>query len=63
MDDMPGQKKPDDSDAQCIFCEGRFSEDRKGELWVQCLMCNLWCHVDCAGADRDEYVCDFCRTE
>ena len=58
---MPGQKKPDDLDATCIFCEVRFSEDRKGELWVQCLMCNLWCHV--AGAERDDYVCDFCRTE
>ncbi|CAH1964872.1 unnamed protein product [Acanthoscelides obtectus] len=32
MDDMPGQKEPDDLDAKCIFCESRFSEDRKGEL-------------------------------
>ncbi|CAH1988327.1 unnamed protein product [Acanthoscelides obtectus] len=56
MDDMPGQKKPDDLDAECIFCESRFSEDRKGELWVQCLMYNMWCHVDCAGADKDDYA-------
>ncbi|CAH1965368.1 unnamed protein product [Acanthoscelides obtectus] len=55
MDDMPGQKEPDDLDAECIFCESRFSEDRKGELWVQRLMCNMWCHVDCAGADKDDY--------
>ncbi|CAH1974789.1 unnamed protein product [Acanthoscelides obtectus] len=55
MDDMPGQKEPDDLDVECIFCESRFSEDRKGELWVQCLMCNMWCHVDCAGADKDDY--------
>lgn len=63
LDDMPGQKKPNNSDAACIFCDSKFSEDRKGELWIQCLMCNLWCHVDCAGAERDEYVCDYCHTD
>ncbi|CAH1983820.1 unnamed protein product [Acanthoscelides obtectus] len=56
LDDLPGQKEPDDLDAECIFCESKFSEDRKGELWVQCLMCNMWCHVDCAGADKDASV-------
>lgn len=60
---MPGQKKPNNSDAAWIFCDSNFSEDGKGELWVQCLMCNLWCHVDCAGAERDEYVCDYCHTD
>ncbi|CAH1989308.1 unnamed protein product [Acanthoscelides obtectus] len=32
LDDLPGQKEPDDLDAECIFCESKFSEDRKGEL-------------------------------
>nr|CAI5869873.1 unnamed protein product [Callosobruchus analis] len=60
-DNIPGQKNPDDSDAECLFCERKFSEDRRSELWVQCLMCDLWRHVECAGAEKDEYVCDFCH--
>lgn len=48
-------------DAECIFCSGKFSEDSSGELWIMCLMCNLWAHTECAGAEKDNYICDFCR--
>ena len=50
-----------DEDAQCIFCLENFSKDQKGEIWVQCFSCSLWAHLDCAGADQDIYVCDFCK--
>lgn len=60
--DFPiGTKEPAEKDAECIFCEGNFSDDRKGELWVQCIMCSMWAHNECAGADVDAYVCDFCK--
>lgn len=61
--DLPiGKKRPEgDDDTTCIFCDRKFSDDRKGELWVQCLMCSLWAHVDCAGAEKDYYICDYCR--
>jgi hypothetical protein len=26
-----------------------------------CVMCSLWAHVDCAAAEKDLYICDFCR--
>lgn len=53
---------PDGTDAECLFCESLFSEDHSGEVWVQCVMCNHWAHSLCAGADKDLYVCDFCRS-
>ncbi|XP_025159901.1 uncharacterized protein LOC112589731 [Harpegnathos saltator] len=61
--DLPiGKKRPEsDDDTTCIFCDRKFSDDRKGKLRVQCLMCSLWAHVDCAGAEKDYYICDYCR--
>lgn len=56
-----GEEKPADEDAACIFCQGLFSNDHKGELWVMCAMCHLWAHSACAGAEKDVYVCDFCK--
>ena len=32
------KKTPVDQDAECMFCDGKFSEDFKGELWLKCLM-------------------------
>lgn len=61
MDYPVGEKKPDDEDAACMFCDGHFSSDNQGELWVMCIVCNMWAHNDCAGADRDIYICDFCK--
>lgn len=52
---------PDDNDADCLFCDGKFSEDRRGEVWVKCLACSLWAHLDCAGAEKKDYICDYCK--
>ena len=51
----------DDTDADCLFCNGKFSEDARGEVWVKCLSCSMWAHLDCAGAEKTDYICDFCR--
>lgn len=37
------------------------SNDNKGEQWIMCVMCNLWAHNDCAGAEKEIYICDFCK--
>ncbi|KAF5290945.1 hypothetical protein FQA39_LY14551 [Lamprigera yunnana] len=37
IDDI-SQIVPDDKDATCLFCDGRFSEDHRGELWVYDLL-------------------------
>jgi len=47
-------------DVICAYCKGKFSDDVQGEIWVQCVMCEDWCHEECAGADRDKFICDYC---
>ncbi|KAG8309372.1 hypothetical protein J6590_087869 [Homalodisca vitripennis] len=56
-----GVEKPSDEDALCIFCGDPFSKDVRGELWIQCQLCDEWCHSECAGVEKDIYVCDFCK--
>nr|CAH7747809.1 unnamed protein product [Callosobruchus chinensis] len=53
---------PTEEDAECFFCDGKYSEDREGEEWVKCLMCEMWAHSACAGYDYEFYVCDYCKT-
>ncbi|KAF2883883.1 hypothetical protein ILUMI_22268 [Ignelater luminosus] len=50
-----------DRDAYCIFCDIKFSENTHGEMWVMCLMCSNWAHEECAGYEKEPYICDFCR--
>lgn len=52
---------PENDDATCVYCDGLFSHDIRGELWVRCLMCQLWAHEDCADTERSEFICDFCK--
>ncbi|KAL4719256.1 hypothetical protein ACJJTC_005805 [Scirpophaga incertulas] len=52
---------PDTEDAECMFCHMLFSNDTQGETWIKCLMCGLWAHNDCAGAEFDTWICDFCK--
>lgn len=62
LDCPVGKTKPgDDEDTACMFCEGKFSDDTAGELWIRCFMCCMWAHSDCAGAEKEEYMCDFCK--
>lgn len=57
-----GKEAPDNEDALCMFCDGAFKDDCRGEVWVKCEMCEQWAHTECAGAENDScYVCDFCR--
>jgi hypothetical protein len=47
-------------DVICTYCKGKFSDDVQGEIWVQCVMCEDWCHEECAGADKDKFIRDYC---
>ena len=53
--------QPEYATVECIFCGRKFSEDVKGEIWVQCLQCKMWAHEECAGCEKEQYVCDFCK--
>ncbi|GBL73908.1 hypothetical protein AVEN_230852-1 [Araneus ventricosus] len=57
--DINDGDKPDSRKATCIFCDGKFSEDTHGEVRVKCVMCQMWAHLDSAGAETATYVCDF----
>lgn len=60
--EFPNAQSPKDAaDVTCIFCEAPFAEDNHGEIWIKCFMCNLWAHNECAGAENEQYVCDFCK--
>ena len=52
---------PTDEDAQCFFCNGKYSEDKRGEEWVKCLICEMWVHGDCSGYESGIYRCDYCN--
>lgn len=52
-----------EEDAICIFCQNPFSEDVGGEEWVKCQGCFKWAHVECAGCERSQYICDFCASK
>lgn len=60
-DALIGFVAPDSEDAECIFCHMLYSNDTQGETWIKCLMCGLWAHIDCAGAEFDTWICDFCK--
>ena len=42
--------KSENKDAKCIFGDGKFSEDERGEIWIKCFSCSLWGHPDFTGA-------------
>lgn len=61
-DDKPSVLQLNDSnaDAECMYCSGLFSDDKKGEEWIQCIACRQWCHVECSGTEYADFICDFC---
>lgn len=60
MEDI-GADKPQEDDATCFYCNGKFLDDRKGEKWIECVVCKEWCHIDCSGCETDIFICEFCK--
>lgn len=61
METPPGDA-PTENDAVCIFCDGKWSSDCHGELWVRCVQCSGWAHAECSAAETHEYyICDYCK--
>ncbi|GBN88136.1 hypothetical protein AVEN_63434-1 [Araneus ventricosus] len=57
--DINDGDKLDSRKATCIFCDVKFSEDTRGEVWFKFVMCQMLAHLDCAGAETASYFCDF----
>jgi hypothetical protein len=47
-------------DVVCTYGKGKFSDAVQGEIWVQCVVCEGWCHEECAGAHKNKFICDCC---
>lgn len=48
--------------AACLYCDSLYSQDCNGELWIQCVSCSRWAHEDCAGVEKDIFLCEFCSS-
>ena len=59
-EEMSIREDPDEN-VECIFCRQKFLDSQKGEMWVQCVVCGMWAHEECGGAEKDVYICDFCQ--
>ena len=58
-DFMYSTKESENKDADCIFSNGKFSDDEQREIWIKCFNCSLWLQLDCTAAENAEYICDF----
>jgi hypothetical protein len=47
-------------DVSFTYCKGMFCEDVQGEIWVKCVVGEDWCHEECAGEDKNKFICDYC---
>ena len=59
IDFMHSTKESENKDIECIFCNGKFSQDERGEIWVKCFCDSLLAHLDCTPAEKAEYIGDF----
>ena len=50
----------EEQDADCVYCTGRFAEDRNGEEWIICRKRCRWAHTLGAGME-EYYVCEPCQ--
>lgn len=56
-----GRAATNDKEVPCLYCGEKFSDSRKGEEWIQCVVCQGWCHVDCTSGETSRgFTCDFC---
>jgi Pyruvate/2-oxoacid:ferredoxin oxidoreductase delta subunit len=42
------------------YCKRTFSDDVQEDIWAQCVMCEDWCHEECAEAHKDKFIYDYC---
>ena len=54
-------EEDEEQDADCLYCTGRFSEDRNGEDWIRCAKCFKW-RTRCVLVWRKvDFVCEHCQ--
>ena len=59
IDFMDSTEESENEDTECIFCNGKLSQDKRGEIWIKYFSCSLFAHLACTAAKNTDYVCDF----
>ena len=49
IDFMYSTEESENKDVECVFCNGKFSEDERGKIWIKYFSCSLREHLDCQG--------------
>ena len=52
IDFMSSTKESENKDTECVFCNGKFFEDERTEIWIKSFSCSLWAHWECTGAQN-----------
>ncbi|KAF5283192.1 hypothetical protein FQA39_LY17384 [Lamprigera yunnana] len=60
IEDTDDDVDENEEDAECLYCNGLFSQDTRGDKWIRCSLCFRWCHDECAGSDKKAFVCEIC---
>ena len=56
---MYSPTESENKDAECIFWNGKFSEDERAEISIKCFSYSQSGHLDFSGAEKVKYICDF----
>ena len=54
------QRKSSNTNAECLYCNEKFSDSLPGEIWIQCSQCKEWAHQDCSGHEVGDFECEMC---
>ncbi|KAF5295304.1 hypothetical protein FQA39_LY13169 [Lamprigera yunnana] len=59
IEDTDDDVDENEEDAECLYCNGLFSQDTRGDKWIRCSLCFRWCHEECAESDKKAFVARF----
>ena len=54
------QRKNSNTNAECLYCNDKFSDSLPGEIWIQCSQCKELAHQDCSGHEVGDFECEMC---
>lgn len=46
----------------CLVCGEDYNSSKSGEIWVQCMICELWAHEKCTKQEL-QYTCHNCESD
>ena len=62
IDFMHSKKESENKDTECIFCNGKYSEVERGEIWINCFSCSLRAYTESLGQRMQSISMTFMKT-